>query len=377
MVLKTIVATHNPDLARDFDRELLSRRDLCLVTARTVAELVESLRAGAQLCFIDRMLPDCDAETALVMIRADKRLGAIPAVMVTSEGAPTDLARAREHGFADVVELPAEPGRLSTLVAALLGEPVRGDERVGVRFDVHSLEAGGERYLGAAVDLSEAGVLVRSPRRAEVGATPLVRFVLPGAPGALRLRAKVVRVDERELAPAHAVALSFEELTPLELETLRNYLELAGDRPLAWRISDGGRVVSLYGVLAADQDLGELARLAGPVEFRMRELRIGSDSVQRWIDFVRALAAAPIRLVECPVSFVHQANQIINLLDRQEVISFYAPYGCARCGVDQEVLIEVARLGTERTPPAFGCPSCGGPLAFDGPTEQYFSFLTR
>ena len=72
--MKTIVASHNPDLAHDFDRDLLRRRDLRLVTARDTDDLLEKLRAGADLCFIDRVLPDGDAASAVAAIRADKRL---------------------------------------------------------------------------------------------------------------------------------------------------------------------------------------------------------------------------------------------------------------------------------------------------------------
>src|SRR5260221_164794 len=99
--MKTIVASHNPDLARDFDRDLLRRRDLRLVTARTTADLLDRLRAGADLCFLDRMLPDGDSATALQAIRDEKKLANIPVVMVTASGAPaSDRAQALEEAGA-------------------------------------------------------------------------------------------------------------------------------------------------------------------------------------------------------------------------------------------------------------------------------------
>src|SRR5262249_24661869 len=168
--MKTIVASHNPDLARDFDRDLLRRRDLRLVTARNIEELLERLRAGADLCFLDRMLPDGDCASALAAIRDDKSLGRIPVVMVTAARAPgSDRESAQRAGFADVVELPASPGALSLLVARLLGVPLREDERFAVR--VHVFEHSSEivvlghgpghtphDYLGTSVDLSENGM---------------------------------------------------------------------------------------------------------------------------------------------------------------------------------------------------------------------------
>ena len=86
-------------------------------------------------------------------------------------------------------------------------------------------------------------------------------------------------------------------------------------------------------------------------------------------------------LHECPIAFVQQANAISNLLDNTEVVSFFAPYLCPRCGLDEERLIDVQRdLGPAQgrgrlKPPSFPCQSCGATLAFDDLPERYFAFL--
>jgi hypothetical protein len=133
-------------------------------------------------------------------------------------------------------------------------------------------------------------------------------------------------------------------------------------------------------VLRGDSDLLPLKLLRGEVYFRLREFRrISSDSVQRWIEFIRGLdMVQKINLLECPISFVHQANLITNLLERQEVVSFFAPYACDNCGLEEEKLIEVARdLAGGKSPPDFTCSGCGGELFFDDLVEQYFAFLDR
>ena len=403
--MKTIVASHNPDLARDFDRDLLRRRDLRLVTARDTDDLLEKLRAGADLCFIDRVLPDGDAASAVAAVRADKRLAHIPLVMVTAAGAPAgDRGALQDSGFADVVELPAAPGTLGLLVGRLLGVPLREDERFAVR--VHVFDAGGasespETYIGTSIDLSENGMLLKAKRSAPAGSVLGVRFTLPGHAGELSLRGRVVRADEQTYAPQHALALAFEDgsaaagsrgadasprpMNPADRAALREYLRvLLGGRPFRWRtVQEGGRtIVELYGVLRADSDVTPLANLKGDVWLRLREFRrISSDSVQKWIDFVRATPPGErLHLMECPIPFIHQANLITNLLERQEVESFYAPYSCGACGLDEEKLIDVKRDldgGRRRAPPAQKCSSCGGPLAFDELVEQYFAFLDR
>lgn len=397
--MKTIVASHNPDLAHDFDRDLLRRRDLRLVAARDTDDLLEKLRAGADLCFIDRVLPDGDAASAVAAIRADKRLAHIPLVMVTTAGAPADdRAQAQAHGFADVVELPAPPGTLGLLVGRLLGVPLREDERFAVR--VHVFTEGADSpsalalglspgssgpYIGTSVDLSENGMLLKARKTAAAGSVLGVRFALPGRAGELSLRGRVVRADDKSFAPQHALALAFEDVTPADRAALREYLRvLIGGRPFRWRtVEENGRtIVELYGVLRADSEMAQLATMKGDVWLRLREFRrISSDSVQKWIDFVRSMNPGErLHLIECPIPFIHQANLITNLLERQEVESFFAPYSCAACGLDEERLIDVERDldgGKKRTPPPQKCSSCGGPLAFDELVEQYFAFLDR
>ena len=386
--MKTIVASHNPDLAHDFDRDLLRRRDLRLVTARDTDDLLEKLRAGADLCFVDRVLPDGDATSAIAAIRADKRLEHIPLVMVTAAGAPADdRATAQANGFADVVELPAPPGTLGLLVGRLLGVPLREDERFSVRVHVFAADGGEspETYIGTSVDLSENGMLVKARKSAAAGSVLGVRFSLPGRAGELSLRGRVVRADDKAFAPQHALALAFEDVTPADRAALREYLRvLLGGRPFRWRtVEENGRtVVELYGVLRADSDIAALGNMKGDVWLRLREFRrVSSDSVQKWIDFVRSMNPAErLHLIEVPIPFIHQANLITNLLERQEVESFFAPYSCAACGLDEERLIDVKRDldgGKRRTPPPQKCSSCGGPLAFDELVEQYFAFLDR
>jgi CheY-like chemotaxis protein len=385
--VKTIVASHNPDLARDFDRDLLRRRDLGLVTARDTDDLLTKLRAGADICFVDRVLPDGDAEAALAAIRADKRVAHLPVVMVTAAGAPaSDRVAAQAAGFADLIELPAAPGALSLLVGRLLGVPLREDERFPVRVHVFAESAvvePPETYIGTSVDLSENGMLLKARRPADAGQVLGVRFSLPGGSAELALRGRVVRVDDQSFAPSVALALAFEDLGAAERAALREYLGvLLGGRPFHWRtVEEGGRtVIDLFGVLRADSDLTPLYNRRGDVWVRLREFRrISSDSVQKWIDFVRALPAGErLHLIECPIPFIRQANLLTNLLEQQEVESFFAPYTCPRCGLDEERLIDVKRDldgGKRRQPPVQACSSCGGPLVFDDLVDEYFAFL--
>lgn len=383
--MKTLVASHNPDLARDFDRHLLRRRDLRLKTAHATDDLLASLHEGADLCLLDRVLPDGDAVTALASIRAEPKLAALPVVLMVSRGAPgCDREAARARGFADLIELPAAPDALGLLVGRLLGVPLRGQERFPVRLHVFRDPPEDEAsYLGTSIDLSENGMLLKARHAALAGSTIGLRFSLPGRTGELSLRGRVVRVDSRNFAPQHALALAFTAIADDDRAALCDYLRLLIDgRPLALRrVVEGGRTLfELSGTLRADSDLSTLCAEARWL--RLRDLcRLSADGIQRWIDFARALPPGEqLHLVECPISFIQHANHLPSLLDRQQVESFFAPYLCPACGLDEEHLVDVRRDlagGARRTPPPARCSGCGAPLSFDELSDQYFAFLDR
>ena len=187
-------------------------------------------------------------------------------------------------------------------------------------------------------------------------------------------------------APQHALALAFEDVTHRDRAALHEYLRvLLGGRPFSWRTveEDGRTVVELYGVLRADSD----TRRAGPPRRRRLAASCASSAASRAPTACKSgsTSCARCRRRDCtsssvPIPFIHQANLITNLLERQEVESFFAPYSCAACGLDEERLIDVRRDldgGKRRTPPPQKCSSCGAPLAFDELVDQYFAFLDR
>src|SRR5262249_43794535 len=104
--------------------------------------------------------------------------------------------------------------------------------------------------------------------------------------------------------------------------------------------------------------------------------------IQTWLDMVRSLkGASKIHLHACPIAFVQQANAISNLLEDTEVASFFAPYVCSRCGLDEEHLIDVKKDLYDASGQLVRCPPwarsvrCGADMTFDDIPERYFMFL--
>lgn len=72
-----------------------------------------------QLMLLDVMMPELDGPATLVRFRADPVLAAIPVVFVTAKTLPSELARFRALGAADVLSKPFDPMRLLEQVRAV------------------------------------------------------------------------------------------------------------------------------------------------------------------------------------------------------------------------------------------------------------------
>ncbi len=380
--MKIIVAAFHPDLPHDLQQGLLHRKDVRLAAVRTLPDLVDRLGRGADLCLVGPQLGADNAVSISQAVRGLRRGPKIPLILLLPGGvsAPPGAAQL----FDEVFEWPQQSTALFASFAQHLGWAARQQERYPVR--VHVFQHGADTYLGSSIDLSLDGMLLRTTRPLPVGERVHLRFGVPGRLGDLALQAKVLRSDHQTYAPDHALALRFESLSDEGRHTLREYFTaLSGGRSFRWKIvrAEGKQIIYLSGLLNAEVDLAPLKQLRGELDFHMRDFRrISSDSIQTWIDLVRSLTgASKIRLHECPIQFIQQANAISNLLDHTEVVSFLGPYLCRRCGLDEERLIDVkkdlydASGVLRRQAPAFTCVRCNAEMVFDDIPERYFMFL--
>lgn len=350
------------------------------MSVRTLPDLIERLGRGADVCLVAPQLGPDNAASISQAVRSVRRT--LPLILLLPGGvsAPPSAAQL----FDEVIEWPQQSAALFSSLSRHLLWPQREHDRYPVR--VHVFLHGGDTYVGSSIDLSQEGMLLRTTRPLHVGDKLHLRFPLPGRLGELSTHAKVLRSDDKTYAPDHASGLRFENLSEEARHALREYFTaLSGGRSFRWKImrSDTKQIIYLSGLLNAEVDLTPLKQLRGELDFHMRDFRrISSDSIQAWIDLMRALTgASKIRLHECPIQFIQQANAISNLLDHTEVVSFFGPYLCRKCGLDEERLIDVKKdlydtAGVlHRRPPAFACVRCSAPMIFDDIPERYFMFL--
>ena len=83
--------------------------------------LEHALRAPPDLMLVDVNMPHLDGYGFLRAVRREPELQAIPAVMISTEGAPADAAQAFAVGANMYVHKPVRPDHLAGLVRLLLG----------------------------------------------------------------------------------------------------------------------------------------------------------------------------------------------------------------------------------------------------------------
>lgn len=112
--------------------------------------------------------------------------------------------------------------------------------------------------------------------------------------------------------------------------------------------------------------------------------RINSCGVRDWVNWLADLDARgkSVILVRCSPTIVNQLNLVNNFGGKALVKSFFAPYHCARCDIEQQELLQVedfAGTGRPQAPPVRGknCAQTRCELAFDDIEDAFFAFLPR
>ncbi len=139
---------------------------------------------------------------------------------------------------------------------------------------------------------------------------------------------------------------------------------------LAGRLDDRANLVDLVGHARAGRLVLDLAQ----VTF------INSLGVREWIRMQQAAAAIDVRVELRRVTepIVHQLNIVPATRGVSIVSSFFAPYECADCEEDHEMLVDVVKHGSTLAlgqPPLLPCPDCKRAMVLAHPAELYLAFL--
>lgn len=154
-------------------------------------------------------------------------------------------------------------------------------------------------------------------------------------------------------------------------------------KALSWTVEE--RPQSLYVKLVGDidenADLKALEdELQGCVWIDLADVRrINSAGVREWVNFIRQPPRVESAyLVQCSPTIVNQLNMIYNFKGMATVRTFFAPYICAKCDEEVDILLDVEVHFDDRDIkriPEFSCINCGEQLVFDDIPERYFAFI--
>ena len=103
--------------------------------------------------------------------------------------------------------------------------------------------------------------------------------------------------------------------------------------------------------------------------------RYNSTGLMHWVKWIRdATRDRDVTIEAISYILVIQANHLLDLFGRADVVSCVAPYFCARCNVNRQVLVAREEIG-ERSP-VKQCEQCGTEMDFDD-LDEYFAFFRR
>ncbi len=112
--------------------------------------------------------------------------------------------------------------------------------------------------------------------------------------------------------------------------------------------------------------------------------RINSCGVRDWVNWLNDLDAKGkrIMLVRCSPCIVNQINLVNNFIGQGMVKSFFAPYYCPKCDLEELHLTQLEAFAGMARPQApvlrgEGCNEVQCQMEFDDIEEAYFAFLPR
>ena len=112
--------------------------------------------------------------------------------------------------------------------------------------------------------------------------------------------------------------------------------------------------------------------------------RINSCGVRDWVNWLNDLESRSkqVVLVRCSPCIVNQINLVNNFTGGGRVKSFFAPYYCPKCDIEQLRLLQVEQFAEMAQPqaPEHRAPDCNEvqcEMEFDDIEASYFAFLPR
>jgi DNA-binding response OmpR family regulator len=354
----------------------------------TGAAILAAIQKNApQLVILEGSLVDTSGFALCEKIRSEETMRHVRVMLALprEELGPKTLKRVASVGCDDLLALPAPGEELYQQVALLLRLPQRLGRRISIELfaDIEGLGPNGgtngpNALVGRVVNISPTGARVVLDKAAEKPLADLERVRLtlsrPLEGREVQIEGRVVWRDETQGSDALAFGVEFQHLD----EPSRRALAALS----LWEVvalPDRTQVV-FQGDLTEVAEFEDLAdRLSGLVEFDLGGVRyLNSAGVRKWVLFLEKLVnVSAYSFVRCSTAFVMQASMVSRLLGNGRIDSFWAPYVCEACELEDHRLLHVSASASiqQMAEAQFRCAACRGPLVLDEIPERVFAFL--
>ncbi|HWP34348.1 MAG TPA: TIGR02266 family protein [Thermodesulfobacteriota bacterium] len=227
---KRILVVDDVRLFRELVEVLLAGSGYRVVTAASGRDALElARREPPDLILLDLYMPGMDGEATCRAIREDPRLADVPVIMVTSGGAPQEVARCVAAGCDDYLLKPVRRGPLLRKIGSFVDERALWRIRVPLETTVEFAEAAGRSpRAGRAVNISAGGLFVETPEPPLPGSELALSFRLPDGAAPLAAEGRVAWVNEpaaprkRDCGPGMGIA--FRALSEAGRSTIVRYV---------------------------------------------------------------------------------------------------------------------------------------------------------
>ncbi len=177
-------------------KTFLVRRGFEVLTAENGTKALELARARhPRLILLDLVLPEMDGAAACTAMRQDPSLAFTPILIMSTTGSPEIRDRCLKAGCTNFVIRPEKPEELLTVIARILSVRERRVTRMTVIFNETS-PIEGRQLVGMAGNLSGTGLLLLAGKPVRAGSLLHLEFVIPGTNHTIKVRGKVMRVDQ-------------------------------------------------------------------------------------------------------------------------------------------------------------------------------------
>jgi CheY-like chemotaxis protein len=221
MALKVMIVDDEPAV-------LQVLKDLMGPAGFAVSAFTDSQEAAARVekekfdaVFVDVRMPGMDGFELTRRIRASRSNSKTPIVMCTGHDDVETMRRGFQAGITFFLGKPFTVekvrGLLTVTRGAMLNEK-RRYARLPLRAGVNC-QAGGKRFRSGSLNISDAGMLLENPGRVAVGQEVELEFMLPQTRQSLRLRARVVRLED-----PNYMGVQFIDLAPEERAAIQSYI---------------------------------------------------------------------------------------------------------------------------------------------------------